>query len=67
MWRTRRRAIIPALHRKYIEAMVGMFGDCALHGSRMLDRAAEVCVCVVVVVVVVVGAASGHEGYCKGR
>lgn len=40
VWRVRRRAIVPALHKKYITAMVDMFGDCALHGSRTLNAAA---------------------------
>ena len=39
IWRTRRRAILPSLHKKYIDAMVGMFGDCAELGSRTLDVA----------------------------
>eukprot|EP00878_Enallax_costatus_P013378 GHUV01013988.1.p2 GENE.GHUV01013988.1~~GHUV01013988.1.p2 ORF type:complete len:105 (+),score=12.16 GHUV01013988.1:1825-2139(+) len=34
VWRTRRRALVPALHKKYIASMVNMFGDCALHGSN---------------------------------
>jgi hypothetical protein len=42
IWRTRRRAILPSLHKKYIDAMVGMFGDCAEHGSRTLELAAKV-------------------------
>jgi hypothetical protein len=33
VWRTRRRAVVPALHKRYVASMVGMFGDCALHGS----------------------------------
>jgi beta-ring hydroxylase len=33
VWKTRRRAVVPALHRKYVTSMVGMFGDCALHGA----------------------------------
>lgn len=39
VWRVRRRAIVPALHKKYITAMVGMFGDCAVHGSKTLAAA----------------------------
>lgn len=35
VWRTRRRVIVPALHRKYISSMVGMFGDSMLHGSEV--------------------------------
>jgi beta-ring hydroxylase len=41
VWRVRRRAILPALHKRYIEAMVGMFGDCAVHGGATLSAAAE--------------------------
>ena len=37
VWRERRRAIVPALHRKYIASMLGMFGECALHGARTLE------------------------------
>eukprot|EP00887_Chlorella_sp_A99_P003071 scaffold9.g3071.t1 len=40
VWRVRRRAIVPSLHKKYIAAMVDMFGDCALHGCGVLDAAA---------------------------
>ena len=35
VWKTRRRAIVPALHRKYITSMVDMFGDCMLHGTQV--------------------------------
>lgn len=28
VWRIRRRAILPSLHKGYINAMVSMFGDC---------------------------------------
>lgn len=38
VWRERRRAIVPALHRKYIASMLGMFGECALHGARTLEK-----------------------------
>lgn len=41
MWKTRRRAVVPALHKKYVTSMVGMFGDCAEHGARRLEIAAE--------------------------
>jgi len=40
IWRIRRRSILPSLHKKYVEAMVGMFGACALHGSGKLAEAA---------------------------
>lgn len=36
------RTILPALHKKYLAAMLDMFGDCALHGSAQLDKAAKV-------------------------
>ncbi len=36
VWRVRRRTILPALHKKYLAAMVEMFGDCAMHGAGML-------------------------------
>lgn len=39
VWRVRRRIILPALHKKYINAMTDMFGDCAIHGSKMLQKA----------------------------
>ncbi|GIL92956.1 hypothetical protein Vretimale_13020 [Volvox reticuliferus] len=38
IWRARRRAVVPALHRKYVASMVHMFGDCTLHGTSTLDR-----------------------------
>ncbi len=38
VWRARRRAIVPALHKKYVASMVGMFGDCTLHGCGTLDK-----------------------------
>ena len=38
----RRRAIVPALHKRYLAAMLDMFGDCAAHGARQLDAAAKV-------------------------
>ena len=41
VWRVRRRAVVPALHKKYITAMTEMFGDCALHGSAMLQKASD--------------------------
>ncbi|CAK0785609.1 hypothetical protein CVIRNUC_008820 [Coccomyxa viridis] len=39
VWKARRRAIVPSLHRKYIENMVGMFADSALHGVSSLQQA----------------------------
>ncbi len=38
VWRMRRRAIVPALHKKYVASMVGMFSQCALHGFGTLDK-----------------------------
>ena len=40
IWRVRRRAILPSLHKRYVEAMVAMFGDCALHGANKLAESA---------------------------
>ena len=42
VWKVRRRAIVPSLHRKYIENMVGMFADSALHGVSSLQQAHQV-------------------------
>ena len=42
VWKARRRAIVPSLHRKYIENMVRMFGDSALHGVSSLQQAHQV-------------------------
>lgn len=39
IWKVRRRAIVPALHKRYIAAMVDMFGECALHGCNTLEKA----------------------------
>ncbi|EFJ40130.1 hypothetical protein VOLCADRAFT_100143 [Volvox carteri f. nagariensis] len=39
VWKARRRAVVPALHRKYVASMVGMFGDCTVHGTATLDCA----------------------------
>ncbi|GFR50051.1 hypothetical protein Agub_g12102, partial [Astrephomene gubernaculifera] len=40
VWRARRRALAPALHRKYVASMVGMFGACTTHGTATLDQVA---------------------------
>lgn len=40
VWRTRRRAIVPALHRKYVEAMLELFGRAAENLCKKLDAAA---------------------------
>ena len=46
-WKPRRRAIVPAFHRAYLEAMVQMFGACTQETVRSLDAllagGAEVC------------------------
>lgn len=39
VWRVRRRAIVPALHRKYVQAMVGLFAERADLGCRTLVAA----------------------------
>jgi len=33
-WKVRRRAIVPAFHKKWLAAMVGLFGDCT---ERLVD------------------------------
>ena len=40
-WKPRRRAIVPAFHRAYLEAMVAMFGHCTQETVRKLERAAD--------------------------
>lgn len=41
VWRVRRRAIVPALHRKYVAEMVGLFGRAAQNLCQKLDIAAS--------------------------
>ncbi|KAL6779702.1 CYP97A5 [Auxenochlorella protothecoides x Auxenochlorella symbiontica] len=41
VWKIRRRAIVPALHRQYLNSMLNMFGECSLHGAAVLSKAAE--------------------------
>ena len=36
-WKPRRRAIVPAFHKAYLEAMVAMFGACTHETVRTLD------------------------------
>ena len=36
-WKPRRRAIVPAFHKAYLEAMVAMFGACTQETIRTLD------------------------------
>lgn len=38
VWKVRRRAIVPALHKKYIDAMIVMFGESAIHGAKVLEK-----------------------------
>ncbi|KAL3520574.1 hypothetical protein ACH5RR_018723 [Cinchona calisaya] len=41
IWRVRRRAIVPALHRKYVAAMISLFGQATYRLCRKLDEAAS--------------------------
>lgn len=41
IWKTRRRVIVPSLHKAYIAAMIKMFGDCTSHATKLLDQAAD--------------------------
>ncbi|XP_072968494.1 protein LUTEIN DEFICIENT 5, chloroplastic [Typha angustifolia] len=41
IWRVRRRAIVPALHQKYVAAMIGLFGDASYRLCEKLDAAAS--------------------------
>ena len=40
-WKPRRRAVVPAFHRAYLEAMVAMFGACTHETVVKLARAAS--------------------------
>lgn len=40
IWRVRRRAIVPALHQKYVSAMIGLFGQATDRLCQKLDAAA---------------------------
>jgi beta-ring hydroxylase len=41
VWSARRRTIVPALHKRYVASMVGMFGACTAHGAEgVLAKAA---------------------------
>lgn len=40
VWRVRRRAIVPAVHRKYVAAMMGLFGRATQRLCDKLDEAA---------------------------
>ena len=39
IWKMRRRAIVPSLHKKYIASMVTMFGQSTQHGMVTLEKA----------------------------
>ena len=39
-WKPRRRAIVPAFHKAYLEAMVNMFGRCTEVAVQKLDAIA---------------------------
>ncbi|CAN6485883.1 unnamed protein product [Victoria cruziana] len=41
IWRVRRRAIVPALHKKYVEAMISLFAQASDRLCRKLDAAAQ--------------------------
>ncbi|XP_068664568.1 protein LUTEIN DEFICIENT 5, chloroplastic-like [Aristolochia californica] len=41
IWRVRRRAIVPALHQKYVAAMIGLFGEASARLCQKLDAAAS--------------------------
>lgn len=38
-WKIRRRAVVPALHKKYLASMVNMFAECAINGTSTLSKA----------------------------
>ncbi|XP_077226862.1 cytochrome P450, family 97, subfamily A, polypeptide 3 [Tasmannia lanceolata] len=41
IWRVRRRAIVPALHQKYVAAMIDLFGEASDRLCKKLDAAAS--------------------------
>ncbi|KAL5836835.1 hypothetical protein ACOSQ3_014004 [Xanthoceras sorbifolium] len=41
VWRVQRRAIVPALHQKYVAAMIGLFGQATDRLCKKLDDAAS--------------------------
>ncbi|XP_042449339.1 protein LUTEIN DEFICIENT 5, chloroplastic-like isoform X1 [Zingiber officinale] len=41
IWRVRRRAIVPALHQKYVVAMIKLFGEASYKLCKKLDVAAS--------------------------
>ena len=40
-WKPRRRAIVPAFHKAYLQAMIGMFGRCTEVAVQKLDATAS--------------------------
>ncbi|GIL44064.1 hypothetical protein Vafri_1625 [Volvox africanus] len=40
-WRVRRRAVVPAFHKQYYEAMVSMFGRCSKRSVDKLEAAVD--------------------------
>lgn len=42
-WKPRRRAIVPAFHKAYLEAMVAMFGKCTHETISTLEALTESC------------------------
>ncbi|KAG0498678.1 hypothetical protein HPP92_003369 [Vanilla planifolia] len=41
IWRTRRRAIVPAMHQKYVAAMINLFGQASAKLCKKLSAAAS--------------------------
>ncbi|XP_020581080.1 protein LUTEIN DEFICIENT 5, chloroplastic [Phalaenopsis equestris] len=41
IWRVRRRAIVPALHKKYVATMINLFGQASYRLCEKLDRASS--------------------------
>jgi len=39
IWRRRRKSLVPALHKKYIEAMISLFGDCSYRATTTVETA----------------------------
>lgn len=40
-WKSSRRAVVPAFHKAYLEAMVGMFGRCTQQSIDTLNAAVK--------------------------
>ncbi|KAM0941974.1 putative cytochrome P450 [Dioscorea sansibarensis] len=41
VWKVRRKAIVPALHQKYVAQMIGLFGQASYRLCERLDKAAS--------------------------